>query len=110
MLLNNIEKITTFKELIYRISKIYKNINFEYFKKFINIETLKDCEKKLYENDNINIIKISNFNFMNTELNKSITNLLHLNNIFCKYENILVNQALNYIYVKTNYKFINIIL
>ena len=34
--INNIEKITTFEEFIGRISQIYKNINMDYFKKFIH--------------------------------------------------------------------------
>ena len=108
--INNIEKITTFEEFIGRISQIYKNINMDYFKKFINIEILEDYEKKIYNDKNNNVIKICNIYFMNSQLNKNITELLYKNNTIYENDNILVKQALNYIYIKTNYKFVDIVL
>ena len=108
--INNIEKITTFEEFIGRISQIYKNINFDYYKKFINKETLEEYEKNLLIDNKTNIIKICNINFMNIELNNNIEKLLYRNNLICENNNILVEQALNYIYVKTNYVFVDIVL
>jgi phosphoserine phosphatase len=56
------------------------------------------------------LIKICNINYKDVFLNKYIFKLLnktknHNDDIF---ENILVKQALNYIYIKTNYIFIDI--
>ena len=108
--INNIEKITTFEEFIGRISQIYKNINFDYYKKFINKETLEDYEKNLLIDENTNIIKICNINFINIKLNDNIEKILYRNNLICDNNNILVEQSLNYIYVKTNYVFVDILL
>ena len=108
--INNIEKITTFEEFIGRISLIYKNINFDYYKKFINKNLLEDYEKKIYLDDTINTIKICNINFLHILLNNHIKKLLYNNIVICENNNILVNTALNYIYVKTNYIFIDIVL
>ena len=107
---NNVEKITTYEEFINRISYIYKNINFEYFKKLIIVEELNEYEKFLYKY-NKDIIKIFNIGYKNVILNLHIKKLLNIYKNFniANTDNILVKQALNYIYIKTNYVFIDIL-
>jgi hypothetical protein len=105
----NVERIITFEEFINRISHIYKNINFEYFKKLILFDLLDEKEKILY-NSKEKIIKMLNIYYDNIFLNDHMLNIFNNATEECGIldNNILVKQALNYIYIKTNYKFIDI--